>query len=46
MDEKILGLYDAYSKGSLDRREFLKKLAALAGSFSHYPTPHFPPTEV
>jgi carboxymethylenebutenolidase len=32
MDEKILGLYDEYSKGSLGRREFLKKLAALAGS--------------
>jgi carboxymethylenebutenolidase len=31
MDEKILDLCDAYSKGSLDRREFLKKLAALAG---------------
>ncbi len=31
MDKKILGLYDAYSKGSLDRREFLKKLTALAG---------------
>ncbi|MCK4931818.1 MAG: dienelactone hydrolase family protein [Candidatus Aminicenantes bacterium] len=31
MDEKILGLYDDYAKGSLDRREFLKKLAALAG---------------
>jgi carboxymethylenebutenolidase len=31
MDEKILGLYDEYSNGSLDRRKFLKKLAALAG---------------
>jgi carboxymethylenebutenolidase len=31
MYEKILGLYDDYAKGSLDRREFLKKLAALAG---------------
>jgi carboxymethylenebutenolidase len=31
MDKKILGLYDAYSNGSLDRREFLKKLTALAG---------------
>jgi carboxymethylenebutenolidase len=31
MDEKILGLYEEYSKGSLDRRDFLKKLAALAG---------------
>jgi len=31
MDEKILGLYDKYSKGLFDRRDFLKKLAALAG---------------
>jgi carboxymethylenebutenolidase len=31
MDEKILGLYDEYSKGLLDRRDFIKKLAALAG---------------
>ncbi|MGD9345801.1 MAG: dienelactone hydrolase family protein [Candidatus Aminicenantes bacterium] len=31
MDEKILGLYDEYAKGSIGRREFLKKLAALAG---------------
>jgi carboxymethylenebutenolidase len=31
MDEKILGLYEEYSKGSLDRREFLKKLAVLTG---------------
>lgn len=31
MDEKILDLYDSYAKGSLDRREFLKKLATLAG---------------
>lgn len=31
MDEKILDLYDEYSKGFLGRREFFKKLAALAG---------------
>jgi carboxymethylenebutenolidase len=31
MDEKILNLYDEYAKGSFDRREFLKKLAASAG---------------
>ena len=32
MDQKIFDLYDEYTKGSLDRREFLKKLAVLAGS--------------
>lgn len=32
MDQKILDLYDAYTQGSLGRREFLKKLAVLAGS--------------
>jgi carboxymethylenebutenolidase len=31
MDQKIIDLYDEYTKGSLDRREFLKKLAVLAG---------------
>jgi len=31
MDEKILGLYDEYSKGSFGRREFLKKLSTLVG---------------
>jgi carboxymethylenebutenolidase len=31
MNEKILDLYDEYSKGSLGRREFFKKLAMLAG---------------
>lgn len=31
MDETILGLYEQYSRGSLDRREFLKKLAVLTG---------------
>lgn len=31
MDKNILDLYDEYSKGSLGRREFFKKLAALAG---------------
>jgi carboxymethylenebutenolidase len=32
MDQKFLDLYDDYANGSLDRREFLKKLAVLAGS--------------
>ena len=32
MNQKILDLYDEYSNGLLDRREFLKKLAVLAGS--------------
>jgi carboxymethylenebutenolidase len=32
MDQKIINLYDDYSNGLLDRREFLKKLAILAGS--------------
>lgn len=32
MDEKIFDLYDEYTNGSLDRREFLKRLAVLAGS--------------
>lgn len=31
MDEKIKGLCEEYSNGFLDRREFLKKLTALAG---------------
>ena len=31
MDQKIIDLYDDYSNGLLDRREFLKKLAVLAG---------------
>jgi carboxymethylenebutenolidase len=31
MENRILNLYEEYTKGSLDRREFLKKLAALAG---------------
>jgi carboxymethylenebutenolidase len=31
MDQKIINLYDDYSNGLLDRREFLKKLAILAG---------------
>ncbi len=30
MDQKFIDLYDDYAHGSLDRREFLKKLAALA----------------
>ena len=32
MDQKFIKLYDEYSKGHLDRREFLKRLAVLAGS--------------
>ena len=31
MDEKVLNLYEEYTKGALDRRDFLRKLAALAG---------------
>jgi carboxymethylenebutenolidase len=31
MDQKIIDLYDDYSNGLLDRREFIKKLAVLAG---------------
>ncbi len=31
MDQRILDLYHEYAEGALDRREFLKKLAALAG---------------
>jgi len=31
MDQKIIVLYDEYTHGLLDRREFLKKLSMLAG---------------
>ncbi len=31
MDKKVFDLYEEYSHGSLDRREFLKKLAMVAG---------------
>lgn len=31
MDQKIIDLYDDYTIGLLDRREFIKKLAVLAG---------------
>ena len=31
MDQKIIELYHQYAQGSLDRREFLQKLAYLAG---------------
>jgi len=31
MDLKIINLYDEYTKGRLDRREFFKKLTVLAG---------------
>jgi carboxymethylenebutenolidase len=34
MDQKIVDLYDEYNQGSLDRREFLKKLAVYAGSLA------------
>lgn len=32
MDQKIIDLYGEYARGLIDRREFLKKLAALAGA--------------
>ena len=32
MDQEIIDLYNEYNKGSMDRREFLKKLSVLAGS--------------
>jgi carboxymethylenebutenolidase len=32
MDRKIKDLYEEYTHGSLDRREFMKRLTALAGS--------------
>ena len=31
MDKKIIDLYDEYTEGLLDRREFIKKLAMFAG---------------
>jgi len=31
MEQKIIDLYDDYTNGLLDRREFIKKLAVLAG---------------
>jgi len=31
MDQKIMDLFDEYTKGLIDRREFLKKLAVLVG---------------
>ena len=34
MDQRIIDLYDEYSKGLLDRREFIKKLAIITGSVS------------
>ncbi len=34
MDKKVINLYDEYRNGRHDRREFLKKLALLAGSAS------------
>jgi carboxymethylenebutenolidase len=32
MDRKIKDLHEEYTHGSLDRREFMKRLTALAGS--------------
>ncbi len=32
MDRKVVDLYDGYTHGLLDRREFLKRLSVLAGS--------------
>ena len=34
MDEKITGLYNDYKQGRTDRRDFLRKLAVIAGSTS------------
>jgi carboxymethylenebutenolidase len=34
MDQEIIDLYGEYTKGSMDRREFLKKLAVLAGGIA------------
>lgn len=34
MGQKIIDLYDEYTHGLLDRREFLKKLAVLAGGMA------------
>ncbi len=34
MNQKFIDLYDDYKKGMLDRREFLKKLALLAGGMA------------
>ena len=31
MEKKFIDLYDDYTNGLLDRREFIKKLAFLAG---------------
>jgi carboxymethylenebutenolidase len=31
MHQKVIDLYEEYSHGSLDRRDFLKKLALIAG---------------
>ena len=32
MDQKIIDLYEKYTRESLDRREFLRRLAIVAGS--------------
>ncbi len=34
MENKIIELYDAYKRGHMDRREFLKKAAVYAGSIT------------
>ncbi len=31
MHQRIINLYEEYTEGTLDRREFLKKLAILSG---------------
>ena len=32
MDQKIIDLFDKYTHGQLDRRDFLERLTKLAGS--------------
>ena len=32
MDQKIINLYDAYTHSQINRKDFMKKLAILAGS--------------
>jgi carboxymethylenebutenolidase len=34
MDQKMIDLYDEYTRGSMDRREFLKRLSVLTGSLA------------
>ena len=35
MNQPFFDLYDDYKKGAMDRREFFKRLAHLAGGFGH-----------